>query len=793
MYHYLDSDGVPCIKTIWGKNGTRMGCVLGSVGFDIAIHTFVYKPLAILHPNVDFKALTDDLPPSVKAPPRGASRQEWEDHYDYIATLFKDYDRLANPIGLFRHKDKCKVLLPPWAPVPASLTRNNGITLHLVWDGIILAGAPIGTDEFIHKHTKAKLCALKRKVDAMVNLAKHEAHISYQMVVHCANHAWRYYVRVTPPSLILDLIHEYDTMIINAVMTCLQPQGMILHSTSEARLQRAETMLRLPPSLRGGGAIALATIAPIAYLAATLAVGHGPGALDQSHRDLLERHATSQYDTLCSQIGHPDGIPLNSPALLVLPPQAYMLSHGPFVRSNNETKKRHKAQAIVTSIICTRFAQALERHCASEDNINQHLSYSDAVWTMSALQGGETYRIFHSPLTIAANRMDAGEFIRAARSWATLPQGHIHPDATMAPGTDYVTDWCRVAHRTELKQGIMIDINGNHAVQCKNTVGACIRGHNSLRNGIATLARVARLDADCEPSATKMFMQEIDSANLRYYLPKNATKKNSKAFLDALYNAGNYHLTLAERLEGLMEVQRPTPAPNTIARAHAHHHNEEGEDAEHGGRRLDLSLTSPYTNEVVGDVSRIHPSTAARVLQSYTYFSTLIAARDEAVRTGVSIPTRHDSTPAIRQAAALKREKYYPMIAICEDQKRRKRRAAVPELLALLFDHSGQMSADVYKCIEFMAQHKGRHLSQQEIDEGINSKMATASFRALAKDRLATINAAQWASQIKASYMFPRDSWLAETQLNRNRDYSAVVDRGIPYMGDDIGDVQLVE
>ena len=262
---------------------------------------------------------------------------------------------------------------------------------------------------------------------------------------------------------------------------------------------------------------------------------------------------------------------------------------------------------------------------------------------------------------------------------------------------------------------------------------------------------------------------------------------------NVVYNAGNYHLTLAERLEGLMEVQRPTPAPNTIARAHAHHHNEEGEDAEHGGRRLDLSLTSPYTNEVVGDVSRIHPSTAARVLQSYTYFSTLIAARDEAVRTGVSIPTRHDSTPAIRQAAALKREKYYPMIAICEDQKRRKRRAAVPELLALLFDHSGQMSADVYKCIEFMAQHKGRHLSQQEIDEVINSKMATASFRALAKDRLATINAAQWASQIKASYMFPRDSWLAETQLNRNRDYSAVVDRGIPYMGDDIGDVQLVE
>jgi len=256
-----------------------------------------------------------------------------------------------------------------------------------------------------------------------------------------------------------------------------------------------------------------------------------------------------------------------------------------------------------------------------------------------------------------------------------------------------------------------------------------------------------------------------------------------------LYNAGNYHLTLAERLEGLLSTPRQAPA-NPIARAHAQQRKEDGDDEEHGGRRLDLSLTSPYTNEVVGDVSRIHPTTPDRVLQAFTYFSTLIAARDEAVRTGVSVPSRQDSTPALRQAAALKREKYYPMIAICEDQQRRKMRAKVPDLLALLFDHTGQMSADVYKCIEFMAQHKGKHLSQQEIDEGINSKMATASFRALAKDRLATINAAQWAAQIKASYMFPRDSWLAETQLNRNHDYNAVVDRGTPYAGDDIQHVE---
>ena len=197
---------------------------------------------------------------------------------------------------------------------------------------------------------------------------------------------------------------------------------------------------------------------------------------------------------------------------------------------------------------------------------------------------------------------------------------------------------------------------------------------------------------------------------------------------------------------------------------------------EKAGRRLDLSVTSLHTNEVVGDISRIHPTTLSRLKPAYTYFSTLINERVNAERLGEPIPTRHDSTPAILQAATRKYDKYYPLIAICEDQKAKRRRATVPTLMCLLVDHSGQMSADVYKMIEFMAIHKGRHLSQQEVDEGINAKMAAAAFRATAKDRLATVNATQWAKQLKASYMIPRDSWLAEPLFNNN--YSTAIARG---------------
>ena len=57
--------------------------------------------------------------------------------------------------------------------------------------------------------------------------------------------------------------------------------------------------------------------------------------------------------------------------------------------------------------------------------------------------------------------------------------------------------------------------------------------------------------------------------------------------------------------------------------------------------------------------------------------------------------------------------------------------------------------------------------------------MAAANFRAIAKDRLATVNVSQWARQFKASYMFPRDAWLADTRFDDNN--SIARDRGDVY------------
>ena len=95
-----------------------MGFLLGGTGFNITAHHFIYEPLTKMFPRYVFHALTDDLPALIPCPRPGADQDQWEAHYDKVAEFFQAYDELANPIGIFRHEQKCKVLIPTHGQLP---------------------------------------------------------------------------------------------------------------------------------------------------------------------------------------------------------------------------------------------------------------------------------------------------------------------------------------------------------------------------------------------------------------------------------------------------------------------------------------------------------------------------------------------------------------------------------------------------------------------------------------------------------------------------------------------------
>ena len=92
-----------------------MGCVLGTFSFNLTAYVRVYRTLLVTFADFVQRALTDDL--SQFGKPEGAgSHEQWLALYDHLADYLEAYDRLANPIGLFRHETKGKLLLPPAAP-----------------------------------------------------------------------------------------------------------------------------------------------------------------------------------------------------------------------------------------------------------------------------------------------------------------------------------------------------------------------------------------------------------------------------------------------------------------------------------------------------------------------------------------------------------------------------------------------------------------------------------------------------------------------------------------------------
>ena len=130
-------------------------------------------------------------------------------------------------------------------------------------NGIRLAGAPIGTDEFCKNYMKKKVNEIKLKMNALdginpqIGLALLRTGIVPDLILVS---------QVTPPELTLESLTEHDKNIINTAFKFLNPADRANPPKySNSRKNRAIDILRLPIRDNGAGLTESALIAPIAY------------------------------------------------------------------------------------------------------------------------------------------------------------------------------------------------------------------------------------------------------------------------------------------------------------------------------------------------------------------------------------------------------------------------------------------------------------------------------------------------------------------------------------------------
>jgi len=91
-------------RIIWSKQGSRMGCVLGSFGFDLTVKP-LYESMKRQFPQATFKALTDDLIGAfLPEPGEGCP-------FHIIKTYYQALEEQAAELGLRTNMSKRVILL----------------------------------------------------------------------------------------------------------------------------------------------------------------------------------------------------------------------------------------------------------------------------------------------------------------------------------------------------------------------------------------------------------------------------------------------------------------------------------------------------------------------------------------------------------------------------------------------------------------------------------------------------------------------------------------------------------
>ena len=243
LYLHLDEDGNTHVACMLSEEGARMGCVLGGTIFNICMHIRVYRQMMIKYPMVVQRALTDDLTRFGK--PVEESAEQWEATYTLEAEALLYYDSLANPIGIFRHPDKGKLLLPANAPNPSP--GHPLLTLTTISRSAArVAGGFVGPDAPAELLTLARTETAIRRVHATIRMAPSNPQSATKVLAYAAQHTLDYLWGVTPTRLTTFAREHFQAAIRLAMDSILSPTAFDAPECHIARYTRAHKLLQLP-------------------------------------------------------------------------------------------------------------------------------------------------------------------------------------------------------------------------------------------------------------------------------------------------------------------------------------------------------------------------------------------------------------------------------------------------------------------------------------------------------------------------------------------------------------------
>lgn len=542
------------------------------------------------------------------------------------------------------------------------LPHLTGIVLQITYDGVIIAGAPIGTQEFIEAFAAIKLALAKQRFDATVRLAAEDPQAATRILRSSSNAALDYFVRVTPTSSILYTITQFDKYMAEAIRAIVKTQFTTIPMSDPNDLERAVFITTLPIKFGGLGLTRLADKAHAAHL--TSVREHKDHPMLKPHIAPLTPQLRTNHDAICIMLGFNNGsVDPRSPFAAILPMNANdILTDTRHARVNKRTKNQRAGvygqilngiqdQRRLSLRVQARFNfPATEKTRPAKDY--------DTIHLLSITARSQLSRCFACPLWKSRNRIPAEKFVRFLRFYLLLPQPGTWSPLVLTPTIPYPVERCNCRHQRE--GDYFLDHNGDHAAACPSTHFGYSWLHNNVRDLFASYARQAGAQARTEPSLISLLNGKFASAHLATMLPKNRSQGRRSAAL-AITELLNERLPAATSPAEQNEILQ---AANNIASSYAGS-NDHAEDT----LRIDLEIIPEDGSPPLWiDVTTGH-CTAASYRASTLHFLTN-ELNEELVARHNGTPNRlqGEPSPCIMQASTSKHTKYAPLLALAKSQ-----------------------------------------------------------------------------------------------------------------------------
>jgi len=263
--------------TLWSSEGSRQGCVLGSLLFCLVIHPTLIEA-RIRFPEVTFKAIIDDI--NMWGP---ASRLL--EAFDFLRQRLAEHGLVTNA--------KTTIYVPVDTQIPRSYTDPVAPLLTVNRSFIKILGGFHSRDgsviRSLLKDHVAEHDTFFARLQMMPPLA------AYKILQHCGAPRLSFLIRVHHPDLIGDVVEKFDSDVVRVL-------EHICDTAASSFSEESTLLFQLPASEGGANVPKLSALAPIAYAASRAAAirttGDAPPISFTAAKTLLDKGLAAKIDAL---------------------------------------------------------------------------------------------------------------------------------------------------------------------------------------------------------------------------------------------------------------------------------------------------------------------------------------------------------------------------------------------------------------------------------------------------------------------------------------------------------------